>query len=1350
MKITGPKGVPIIFSFMFLAAAAVNAATYTASTLSPVEIQGLINGASDGDTVQLPVGVSTWTSGITITDKNITLMGAGIDQTNIIDDTDATATIITVPGTAGKGFRITGITITGADWTAVDAGNPALININGSYNNWRIDHVKMIGRINGGIKINGFNPTGLIDHCTFYIKHHGGSGATYAIWNQDNGSDQGNTAWTRPLALGTSNALYIEDCLFEFILDVSGNIVFLHTEGGARTVVRNSKTNAVEEHWSAGATGGNRGTIYLEIYNNIFGGAYAKADRALALDGATGVFYNNQLFSGVFNTTAFNIQHHRSDGLYYQMVNGIYVNDTKCNGTAFIDGNLPVDNDWATFTGSHSGGNGDSTLACAGRSWTPGALVGKTVWNMTGYSRGTITANTADTITSVPFVIKESSYNPAAPMSEGYIIIDTGTHTGADNASALACSPRYWTSWKLAYWHVYNVTDGSRAKITSAVPVSGSPITGLNAPLSGGTDNNWDTGDVFQVCVDYPRTNSRNFWNTGDNFKVTDGWPCLDQLGRGPGTELVNGTTVQKSEPFYEWNNTLNGNTTNFFSRNLSALSMSHLKSGRDYYSGIVKPGYASFTYPHPLTLSGITDVTPPTAPVIVRDGTNPSANWSFTYSTRSLSANWDVCTDTETGISAYYVAIGTGPGLINTAAWQSVGLSTNVTLINLTLTTGVTYYYSVRSQDGVNQLSTITSSDGQYVAPDGTPPSDISIVRDGTGADVAFTYSTNTLSANWASSADAESGISKYWYSIGASAGAQDIAAWTNVWEATSVTRTGLVLSFNTTYYFTVYAQNSVGLVCSTISSNGQYAAQDLTPPSAPVVIRDGTGASDWSFAYSTTGLSANWDACADAETGIGRYMYAISSTTAGGTGFVAWTDNGVSTYVTHRNLVLAHGVTYYFSVRAENPFGLASAAVNSNGQYIAVDTSPPSNIAAVRDGAAGADVSFTYSTTTLSANWDRSIDTESGISRYYYAVSSTAAGGYEFIGWTNVWTSTYVTRSSLALLVGTTYYFAVKAENGVGYQTAVVNSNGQYVAPDPTPPSSPATVRDGTGSFDWYFTYSSVTLSANWDASVDGESGIAKYWYAMGTTAGGIDVAAWASTQATSATINGLALNIGSTYYFTVKAENGVGGQSAAINSNGQYIVENWSTPPYPVISGLAAVNITKTSAVINWTTDRSATSQVEYGRTTNYGTLTIEDSNLVTGHSVSLTGLISGTRYHYRVITREGSGFETISAGGIFTTQSDEPQINADIHVYPNPCKISAANPARFRMAGNPCAEASIYTVSGRLIRKITPASPSAEVTWDGTNADGQKTGRGIYIFKITGSSGDTVTGKLALTR
>jgi hypothetical protein len=95
-------------------------------------------------------------------------------------------------------------------------------------------------------------------------------------------------------------------------------------------------------------------------------------------------------------------------------------------------------------------------------------------------------------------------------------------------------------------------------------------------------------------------------------------------------------------------------------------------------------------------------------------------------------------------------------------------------------------------------------------------------------------------------------------------------------------------------------------------------------------------------------------------------------------------------------------------------------------------------------------------------------------------------------------------------------------------------------------------------------------------------------------------------------------------------------------------------------PLISNVGAANLTTTGATINWTTNRAATSQVEYGTTTTYGSLTSLDSALVTGHSQVLSGLTASTLYHYRVRSIDAQGNPAVSGDASFTTTSNAPVV------------------------------------------------------------------------------------------
>ncbi|MCX5998280.1 MAG: fibronectin type III domain-containing protein, partial [Chloroflexi bacterium] len=91
-------------------------------------------------------------------------------------------------------------------------------------------------------------------------------------------------------------------------------------------------------------------------------------------------------------------------------------------------------------------------------------------------------------------------------------------------------------------------------------------------------------------------------------------------------------------------------------------------------------------------------------------------------------------------------------------------------------------------------------------------------------------------------------------------------------------------------------------------------------------------------------------------------------------------------------------------------------------------------------------------------------------------------------------------------------------------------------------------------------------------------------------------------------------------------------------------------------PSVSDVALATTTSAGeATITWTTEEPATSQVEYGRTTSYGSISTLDENLVTSHSVTLSGLLTNTTYSYRVRSEDASGNEAISDAGAFASFS-----------------------------------------------------------------------------------------------
>ena len=93
--------------------------------------------------------------------------------------------------------------------------------------------------------------------------------------------------------------------------------------------------------------------------------------------------------------------------------------------------------------------------------------------------------------------------------------------------------------------------------------------------------------------------------------------------------------------------------------------------------------------------------------------------------------------------------------------------------------------------------------------------------------------------------------------------------------------------------------------------------------------------------------------------------------------------------------------------------------------------------------------------------------------------------------------------------------------------------------------------------------------------------------------------------------------------------------------------------TTPP--IISNVQASGISSSGATISWNTNENSDTQVEYGLTSSYGSQTTLNSNLVTSHSQTLSGLQAGVLYHYKVKSKDAAGNLAISGDNVFTTSS-----------------------------------------------------------------------------------------------
>ncbi|MBI2116977.1 MAG: hypothetical protein HYT85_18120 [candidate division NC10 bacterium] len=161
---------------------------------------------------------------------------------------------------------------------------------------------------------------------------------------------------------------------------------------------------------------------------------------------------------------------------------------------------------------------------------------------------------------------------------------------------------------------------------------------------------------------------------------------------------------------------------------------------------------------------------------------------------------------------------------------------------------------------------------------------------------------------------------------------------------------------------------------------------------------------------------------------------------------------------------------------------------------------------------------------------------------------------------------------------------------------------------------------------------------------ASASDDVGVAAVQFKLDGTNLGAEVTAppYALSWVTTTAPNG-------SHTLTAVARDGAG--NSATSAPVAVTVSNDLSPP--ILSSVSASTVSSSGATITWTTNEPSDSQVEYGPTITYGSFTPLDTNLVTAHWQTLSGLAANTWYHSRVKSRDAAGNLTISGDFTFKT-------------------------------------------------------------------------------------------------
>jgi hypothetical protein len=357
-------------------------AVINARSMSRRDVESAVAHASEGDTVVVPAGKEDWNRTLNVT-KAITLQFAGNGQSVILDDIIPqnpkggprwSQGVISFSTKPHKLYRLTGLEIDrGRERT--NRFSSGAIQITGSTTGFRIDHCGFNQVLNHGVDA-WDSACGVVDHCEFNME--GGSYGVVVNHQLWAGQTFGDGSWDTPAGWGTSNAVFIEDCVFSNATRRAWAAV--DTYSGARWVFRhNNVFNANLSAHGTESTGLNRGTRSCEIYLNQF-----QDDKhwpnVIKLRSASAVIWSNT--AAGYRGFCIPDDYRNTDS---------YGSWGASDGTNLLDKNEPG----PVLVVTHTGPAGSPVLIVSGANWKDNQWAGYSVIDVTDHQFGLVYSNTA-------------------------------------------------------------------------------------------------------------------------------------------------------------------------------------------------------------------------------------------------------------------------------------------------------------------------------------------------------------------------------------------------------------------------------------------------------------------------------------------------------------------------------------------------------------------------------------------------------------------------------------------------------------------------------------------------------------------------------------------------------------------------------------------------------------------------------------------------------------------------------------------------------------------------------------------------------------------------------------------
>ncbi len=507
------------------------------------------------------------------------------------------------------------------------------------------------------------------------------------------------------------------------------------------------------------------------------------------------------------------------------------------------------------------------------------------------------------------------------------------------------------------------------------------------------------------------------------------------------------------------------------------------------------------------------------------------------------------------------------------------------------------THYFSVTAFDTFGNESGFSNEVFTTIGQgDGTPPIISNVAASAvTSSGAAISWNTDTASD------------SQVEYGTALGYGHSTILN-TGMFTSHAQTLTGLAAG--TLYHYRVKSANAAGSLAISGDFTFTTAPQaDVTSPG--IAITSPTSAPTYSAVSASLSISGT------ASDNVGVALVTWSNDRGGGgtaAGTASWSVTGI-TLQSGANVI---------TVTARDAAGNTGAAVLTV-TYSPADTAAPviTNVGVL---------TITSSTAVITWATDEASDSQAEYGTSAAYGSSTAI---------NTGLVTAHSQSLAGLAPSTLYHFRVRSKDAAG--NTAVSGDLTFVTAAGSDGVAP-TVNISVPTSSAAYSTSAAVIDIGGSASDNA----------------GVTLVTWSSSRGGSGTasgtsswsVGGIPLQSG-TNIITVTA------RDAAGNAGSATLTVTCTLPDTaaPVISGVTCSGISSSSAVIVWNTDEDADSQVEYGTTTEYGSSTLCDTGLTKLHNRPLAGLATGTRYHFRVISRDAAGNRAVSGDYGFSTVAPE---------------------------------------------------------------------------------------------